>query len=173
MLLYLTKLGLGCVLHWALWNLKFSSKTDYVTHIYVLFCKKCQIPKIQKVSQIFDYDLFWVFLFVFCFFFHFQKSFSFLLRNNYVCFHQNFNHLWTEYAYRSKFFRIFTAKQIFKILLTKRKLIRYSYFINIYMVYWSWAFILIKCLLYNFSVMKFHNFYPFLIMVLIFLYNFF
>ena len=130
----------------------------------------------SKNSKIVTNFWLWYFLgFFVCFllFFSFSKSFSFLLRNNYVYFHQNFNHLWTEYAYRSKFFRIFTAKQIFKILLTKSKLIRYYYFINIYMVYWSRAFILIKCLLYNFIVMKFYNFYPFLFMVLIFLYNFF
>ena len=136
------------------------------------FVKNAKFQKFKKCHK-FLIMIFLGFFVCFLLFFSFSKSFSFLLRNNYVYFHQNFNHLWTEYAYRSKFFRIFTAKQIFKILLTKRKLIRYYYFINIYMVYWSRAFILIKCLLYNFIVMKFYNFYPFLLMVLIFLYNFF
>ena len=59
MFLYLTKLGLSCVLPWGLWNPKFSSKTDYVTHIYIyaLFCKKMPNVKMQKASLIFHYDL--------------------------------------------------------------------------------------------------------------------
>ena len=56
MFLYLTKLGLKCVLPWVLWNPTFSSKTDNVTHIYAPFCKKCQILKLKKVSRSFDYD---------------------------------------------------------------------------------------------------------------------
>ena len=55
MLLYLTKLCLCCLLPWVLWKPKFLSKTYYVTYIYALFYKKCQISKFQK-SQIFDYD---------------------------------------------------------------------------------------------------------------------
>ena len=55
MLLYLTKFGLSRVLPWVLWNLKFSSKTEYVTHIYTLFYKKMANFKIQKVSRTFYY----------------------------------------------------------------------------------------------------------------------
>ena len=41
--------SLSCVLPWVLWNPKFSSKTDYVTHMYaVFFYKKCQISKFKK-----------------------------------------------------------------------------------------------------------------------------
>ena len=39
------------------------------------------------------------------------------------------------------FFIIFVTNEIFKILFTKRKLIRYYYFINIYIVYWNMSFI--------------------------------
>ena len=53
MLLYLTKFGLSRVLPWVLWNLKFSSKTEYVTHIYTLFYKKWQISKFKKYHELF------------------------------------------------------------------------------------------------------------------------
>ena len=51
MLLYLTKLCLSCVLPWVLWNPMFSSKTEYVTHIYALFYKKVQISKFKKCYE--------------------------------------------------------------------------------------------------------------------------
>ena len=52
MLLYLTKVSLSCVLPWVLWNPKFSSKTDYATHIYAFFfCKKHQILKFKKCHK--------------------------------------------------------------------------------------------------------------------------
>ena len=53
MLLYLTKLDLSCALPWVLWNPKSSSKTDNVTHIYALLCKKCQISKFKKCHKSF------------------------------------------------------------------------------------------------------------------------
>ena len=46
-----------------------------------------------------------------------------------------YNHLWTEYAPRSNFFRTFATNEIFEILFTKRKLIRYYYFTNIYIAF--------------------------------------
>ena len=45
-----------------------------------------------------------------------------------------------------------------KVLFTKRKLIRYYYFINIYIIYQNRAFILMKFVFVNFSVIKFYNF---------------
>ena len=51
MLIDLTKLGLSCLLPWVLWNPKFSFKTAYVTHIYALFYKKCQISKFRKCHK--------------------------------------------------------------------------------------------------------------------------
>ena len=46
-----------------------------------------------------------------------------------------YTHFWKEYAQRSNFFIVFVANQIFKFLFTQRKLVRYYYFINIYIVY--------------------------------------
>ena len=67
------------------------------------------------------------------------------------------------------FLIIFVNNEIFKILFTKIKFIKYYYFINIYIFYWNRAFILMKFLFFNFSVIKFYDFfYLFLYMVLIF-----
>ena len=46
-------------------------------------------------------------------------------------------------------FSIFVTNEIFKILLTKRNLIRYYYFINIYIVDQTRAFILMKFVFFN------------------------
>ena len=40
----------------------------------------------------------------------------------------------------------------------KRGLIRYYYFINIYVVYQNKAFMLVKYVFSNFSIIKFYNF---------------
>ena len=57
------------------------------------------------------------------------------------------------------FFIIFVTNEIFKILFTKRKLIRYYYFINIYIVFWNRSFTLIKFIFLNFNIMKFCKFF--------------
>ena len=88
-----------------------------------------------------------------------------------------YNHFWVEYALSSNFFIIFVTNDIFKILFTKRKLIRYYYFTNIHIVYQNRAFILMQFVFFNFTAINFYIFYPFLYMVLIFfktflIYNF-
>ena len=45
-----------------------------------------------------------------------------------------------------------------KIFFTKRKPIRYYYFINIYIVYWNRVFMLMKFVIFNFSVTKLYIF---------------
>ena len=61
----------------------------------------------------------------------------------------------------------FITSEIFKIFSTKRKLVKYYYFINTYIIYQNRAFILIKNVFFNFIIIKF--FYLFLYMVSIFL----
>ena len=46
-----------------------------------------------------------------------------------------YTHFWKEYAERSNFFIIFVTNKLFKILFTKRKLIRYYSCFNIHIVY--------------------------------------
>ena len=52
------------------------------------------------------------------------------------------------------FFSIFIANKTFKIIFTKRDLIRYYYFINIYIMYGNRAFILVKFVFFNLMVYK-------------------
>ena len=81
--------------------------------------------------------------------------------------------LWTEYALSFNFFRIFVTNEIFKILFAKSKLISCYYFINIYIDSRNLAFIFMKFVFFNFTVIKFYNlFYPFLYLVLIFFITF-
>ena len=61
--------------------------------------------------------------------------------------------------HKGLFFSIFVTNEIFKILFTKRKVIRYFHFINIYVVYQYRAFILMKFKLFNFRIMKICNFF--------------
>ena len=68
---------------------------------------------------------------------------------------------------KNNFFIIFVVNEISKVLFTERKLIRYYYFINIYIVYQNRAFILIKFVFFNFSIIKLYNFLS------VKLYNFF
>ena len=65
-----------------------------------------------------------------------------------------YTHFCTEYAKRSKFFIIFVTNEIFKSLFTKRKLIAYYYFINIYIVYCNRFFMLMKYHFFNFSIIN-------------------
>ena len=61
------------------------------------------------------------------------------------------------------FFIIFVANEIYKILFTERKLIRQYYFINIYIAYRNRAFILMKFVFLNFSIVRLYNFFIFFI----------
>ena len=67
-------------------------------------------------------------------------------------------HFWKEYAQRSTCFIIFGNNEIFKILFIEGKPIRYYYFINSYIIYQNRDFLLIKFVLFNFSIIKFYNF---------------
>ena len=68
-----------------------------------------------------------------------KRLFSFFLKCTIVSDTYEHVHIytifWKEEAWRSNFFSIFVTNEIFKILLTKRKLIRCYYFINIYNIY--------------------------------------
>ena len=105
------------------------------------------IPIFQTFSRM---SIYWIKAFsFFC-----QKiNMSILIKISFI-----YKHLSREYAKKSIFFRIFVNSEIFKILFTKRKLIRYYYFINIYIIYWNRAFVLKKFVFFNFSVIKFYNF---------------
>ena len=70
------------------------------------------------------------------------------------------------------FFRILVNNDIFKILFTKRKLMRYYYFINIYIAYRNRAFILINFEFFNFSVIKMYVFLSIFIFDFGFVYKF-
>ena len=56
------------------------------------------------------------------------------------------------------FFSIFIANKIFEIFFTKRDLIRYYYFVNIYIVHQNRSFMLVKIAFFNFSSINFYNF---------------
>ena len=56
-----------------------------------------------------------------------------------------------KYPRRSHFVSVFIANKIFKILFTKRDLIRYYYFVNICIVYRYRVFMLKKFVFFNFS----------------------
>ena len=62
--------------------------------------------------------------------------------------------LYTLISGQNNFFGIFVTNQIFKTLLTERKLIRCDYFINIYIVYENRVFTLMKFIVFNFSIIK-------------------
>ena len=68
-----------------------------------------------------------------------------------------------EMYIKVKIFNIFVANEIFKSLFTKRDLIGYCHFINIYIFYWNRFFMLAKLLLFDFSMSKFYTFFHFYI----------
>ena len=82
-----------------------------------------------------------------------------------------YTNFWKEPGQKFNFFLIFVTNEKFKIFFTKRKIIRHYYFINIYIVYENRAFMLMKRIFFNFSVINF--FYPFLYMTYFFFYVFF
>ena len=92
---------------------------------------------------------------------YFSKNF--LLKNIYTQFRQNLSYIYSflgGVCIKAYFFSTFVTYEIFKILFTKRKLISYYYFINIYIVYWNRAFMLMmKFIFFNFSIAKLYNFF--------------
>ena len=54
MLLYINNFGLSCVLFWVPLNLKFSSKTEYATHLHTHFAKNAKFQNSKSVTN------FWV-----------------------------------------------------------------------------------------------------------------
>ena len=75
------------------------------------------------------------------------------------------------------FFIIFVTNDIFKIFFTERNLIRYYYFINNYIVYRNRAFMLMKFVFFNFSIIKIYIFlsvftHGFKIFYIFLIYNF-
>ena len=111
------------------------------------------------------------------FFYHIAKFFPnchICIKNFFMFFHEYMHLILSEYLLYIPisgknmhkgliFFIISVTNEIFKILFTKRKLIRYYYFVNIYIVYQKRTFILMKFVFFNFSVIKFYNFFnPFL-----------
>ena len=70
---------------------------------------------------------------------YFSNNFSSFIKKTYICFYQNLFYLYAFIFGRNIhrgliFFSIFVANKIFKIFCTKGDLIRYYYFINIYIV---------------------------------------
>ena len=96
-----------------------------------------------------------IFIYIYQFFFIFYRK---IHTFGFIRISFTYSHLWKECTQRSNFFINFVTNEIFKILFTKRKLIRYYYFVNIYIVYRNRAFILMKFVFFNFRVIKFYNF---------------
>ena len=67
---------------------------------------------------------------------------------------------------RVLFFIVFEESQISKTCFTEKKIIRYYYFVNIYIIYQNKAFILIKVAFFNCNTMKLYIF------CIIFIYGF-
>ena len=65
-----------------------------------------------------------------------------------------YTHFWKEYTKRFNFFIIFITDEIF--FFTEWNLIRYYFFMNIYIDYGNMAFILMKFVFFSFSVIKFY-----------------
>ena len=96
------------------------------------------------------------------------KNIFFYHKHTYVQFHQNiFAHFWEEYTWRSNCFIIFVANEICKILFTKRKLIRYYYFIKIsFLFWWNLCFLIsvpsnfiFSLSIFIYSINFFYNFF--------------
>ena len=66
------------------------------------------------------------------------------------------------------FFTIFVTSKIFQTTFTKINLIRYYYFINIYIVYLNRLFVLVKFMFFYFSTTTLYNFLSVFIYALIF-----
>ena len=64
------------------------------------------------------------------------------------------------------FFMFFVANEAYKIYFTKRKLIRYYYFINVSIIYQNNAFILM-IFFFNFSIIKLYKYF-----IIFLIYNF-
>ena len=103
---------------------------------------------------------------------HFSKNLSFIKKGIHLVLHtfkhtHTFRNTFTSLVYALIFGRnmhkglifvsIFVTTEIFKILFTERKLVRYYYFINIYIAYRNRAFMLVKFLSFNFSIIKLYN----------------
>ena len=63
--------------------------------------------------------------------------------------------LFERMCIKIEFFIIFVANEIDKIFFTEKKLIRYYYFIDIYIVYQNRNFMLMKFVFFNFSIIIF------------------
>ena len=95
-----------------------------------------------------------IFIKHFFIFYHKIHTFS-LIKISFI-----YTYFWKEYAYSLiSLLPAFVTNEIFKIMFIKRKLFRYHYFINIYIVYGNRTFILIKFVFLNFSVIKFYIFF--------------
>ena len=72
-------------------------------------------------------------------------------------------HFWKNHAWEFKIFNIFVANRILKTFFTKRKLAIYYYFINVYIIYKNWVFVLVKFVVFNFNIPKRYDFFTHLI----------
>ena len=48
-------------------------------------------------------------------------------------------------------------RRCLKPFFTKRNLVRYYYFINVYIIYWNWTFVLVKFVFFKFNIAKSYN----------------
>ena len=104
------------------------------------------------------------------FHYNFLKIFHLSLKETFIQFHQNLFHIHSfleRICIKPCFFVIFITNEIFKILFNKRKVIRYYYFVNIYIVHGNRAFTLMKFVFFNLSVIIYQCFIRFLYIVLI------
>ena len=128
--------------------------------------------KVQYCSILFWYYC-WLFLKFYYIFLTIQHLllkrhiFSFIKTSS-IC-----THFWKLYTQSSKFFTIFVTNKSLKILFAKGNLIRYYYFINIYIVYRNRAIVLVEFVFFNSSIAKlFINFLSIFIYTLKDFYNF-
>ena len=105
---------------------------------------------------------------IFLFYYWYFVKFHYIRSNNFSSFIKKSIHLVLSksllYAlifgrnkHKDLFFSIFIANKIFKFLYTKVNLIGYYCFINTYSVYENKLFMLVKIVLFNFSIIRLYN----------------
>ena len=63
-------------------------------------------------------------------------------------------HFWQHYIQWFNFLVNFVTNKVFKTFFTERNLVRYNYFINIYIVYINWMLKSVECKLFNLYTTK-------------------
>ena len=103
----------------------------------------------------------WIFSqchYILYFFHHLSKKTHLVLSRFLLIFGSN--------MHKGLFFKYLCKQWNISIFFTERNLIRYYYFINIYIIYWNGAFMFIKFAFFNFSIINF------IIFLFVFIYGF-